>query len=94
MKIAALNTALNTGQNMHSKAEQLKRLKEQTDEFESFMIKQVLDTSMDSKNSEKLYGKDPGDRIYKAMQNDAFSKALAGDLGFSKMLYDFLKEKI
>jgi Rod binding domain-containing protein len=68
-----------------------KKLKEQTDQFEAFLLKKVLDISLKSEN--KLFGKDAGDKIYQSMYNDTFSKALSGDIGFSQMLFDFLKEQ-
>ncbi len=67
------------------------RLKEQTDQFEAFLLKKVLDLSL--KSEHRLFGKDAGDKIYQSMYNDTFSKALSGDIGFSQMLFDFLKEQ-
>lgn len=66
-------------------------LKEQTDAFEAFFLKQVLDVSLKTQNP--LFGKDASDEIYTSMYNDTMSKALSGGLGFSKLLYDFLKER-
>ena len=66
-------------------------LKEQTDAFEAFFLKQVLDISLKTQNS--LFGKDASDEIYSSMYNDTMSKALSGGMGFSKLLYDFLKER-
>ena len=68
-----------------------KKLKEQTDQFEAFLIKKVLDISLKTENP--LFGKDAGDKIYSSMYNDTFSKAISGDIGFSQMLFDFLKER-
>ena len=45
------------------------RLREQTDKFEAFFIKKVLDISL--KNDNKLFEKDAGDKIYNSMYNDA-----------------------
>ena len=67
------------------------KLKESTDAFEAFLIKQVLDISLKHENS--LFGKDAGDKIYNSMYNDAISKNLSGAFGFSKLLFDYLKEK-
>ena len=67
------------------------KLKEQTDKFEAFLLKKVLDISLKSEN--RLFGKDAGDKIYRSMYNDTFSQALSGDIGFSQMLFDFLKEQ-
>ena len=66
------------------------RLKEQTDKFEAFFIKKVLDISL--KNDNKLFEKDAGDKIYNSMYNDAMSDSLTGKFGFSEMLFNFLKE--
>lgn len=66
-------------------------LKEQTDAFEAFLVKEVLDIAL--KNENPLFPEDPGDKIYNSMYNDAMSRALSGGFGFSQMLYDFLKER-
>jgi len=65
-------------------------LKEQTDQFEAYFVKQILDISM--KNESGLLPKDAGDKIYKSMYNDTMSSALSGNLGLSQMLFEFLKE--
>lgn len=66
-------------------------LKEQTDAFEAFLIKNVLDISM--KNKASIFEKDASDNIYSSMYNDTMSKALSGGLGFSELLFNFLKER-
>ena len=66
------------------------KLKEQTDAFESFLLKQIFDISLKSENT--LFGKDPGDKIYQSMYNDTMSDALSGGLGFSELLFNYLKE--
>jgi len=66
------------------------KLREQTDAFEAFLLKQVLDISL--KNENKLFGKDPGDKIYQSMYNDTMSKSLSGGMGFSEILFNYLKE--
>ncbi len=65
-------------------------LKEQTDAFESVILKMLLDNAM--KNQEDLFStqKDPGDKIYKSMYREELAKASAGSFGFSQMLYDYL----
>jgi len=68
-----------------------KKLKEQTDNFESFMIKSILDISLKRENN--LFGKDAGDKIYNSMYNDTMSKALSGGMGYSQLLFNFLKEQ-
>jgi len=67
------------------------RLKEQTDAFEAFLLKKVLDISL--KNENPLFGKDAGDKIYSSMYNDTMGKALSGGFGFSELLFNFLKEQ-
>jgi len=69
-----------------------KKLKESTDAFEAFLVKQILDISIKPQNS--LFGKDAGDKIYNSMYNDTMSKALSGGFGFSKLLFDFLKDQV
>lgn len=66
-------------------------LREQTDAFEAFLVKEVLDIAL--KNENPLFPEDPGDKIYNSMYNDAMSKALSGGFGFSELLYNFLKER-
>ena len=68
-----------------------KKLKEQTDNFEAFMIKSILDISLKRENP--LFGKDAGDKIYNSMYNDTMSKALSGGMGYSELLFSFLKEQ-
>ena len=65
-------------------------LKEQTDQFEAYFVKQVLDIAM--KSDSGLFPKDAGDKIYKSMYNDTMGTALSGGLGLSQLLFDFLKE--
>jgi len=65
-------------------------LKEQTDQFEAIILKQLLDISMKDENT--LFGKDPGDKIYNSMYRDEISKMGAGSMGISQMLFDFLNE--
>ncbi|WP_321778901.1 rod-binding protein [Sulfurimonas sp.] len=69
------------------------KLKEQTDAFESIIIKMLMDNAM--KDEKNLFSEqnDPGDKIYKSMYRDELAKASAGSFGFSEMLYDFLSRK-
>lgn len=67
-------------------------LREQTDAFEAFMVKTVLDVSLQDKVS--VFEKDKAsDEIYSSMYNDTMSKALSGGMGFSELLFNFLKER-
>lgn len=61
-------------------------LKEQTDQFEAYFVKQVLDIM---KNESGLLPKDAGDKIYKSMYNDTLILALSGGLGLSQMIFEF-----
>lgn len=84
--------SLNKGDTRYkSEAEFDAALREQTDAFEAFLIKSVLDISL--KNKVSLFGKDASDEIYSSMYNDAISKALSGGMGFSDLLFNFLKER-
>jgi len=71
-----------------------KKLKEQTDAFESIIIKMLLDTSM--KDQKDLFSKanDPGEKIYKSMYREELSKKSAGSFGISELLFNYLSEKI
>ena len=68
-------------------------LREQTDAFESVILKMLMDNAM--KDEKNLFSSqnDPGDKIYKSMYREELSKASAGGFGFSQMLYDFLSQK-
>jgi len=70
-----------------------KALREQTDAFESIIVKMLLDNAM--KDEKNLFSSqnDPGDKIYKSMYREELSKASAGSFGFSQMLYDYLSQK-
>jgi Rod binding domain-containing protein len=69
-----------------------KLLREQTDKFEAFFLKQILDIAMDGDGDNKLFPKDAGDKIYQSMYNDTMSSALSGGLGISEMVFNYLKE--
>lgn len=73
------------------KTEEDALLKEQTDKFEAFFVKQVLDIAL--KNESSLFPKDPGDKIYQSMYNDTMSSEFSGSFGFSELLFNFLKEQ-
>ena len=68
-----------------------KVLREQTDAFESFFVKMVLDIAIKTENP--LFGKDAGDEIYGSMYRQTMSEALSGGFGFSDMIYDYLLER-
>ncbi|KEA46510.1 rod-binding protein [Campylobacter mucosalis] len=76
-----------------SVAQQDKLLKEQTDAFESFLVKQVLDIALKDDEKNSLFPKTAGSDIYKSMYNDTMSQSLGGNLGFSDLLFNFLKQR-
>ena len=66
------------------------KLKEQTDKFEALFIKQLLDVSLNADNS--MFPDVTGKEIYQSMYNDTMGKQFSGSFGFSKLLFDYLKE--
>lgn len=92
--------ALNSYNNLNAQkiksantASQDELLREQTDAFEAFLVKQVLDIALAEDEKNSLFPKAAGSDIYKSMYNDTMSQALSGNLGFSELLYDFLKQR-
>ena len=76
-----------------SQTDDLSKLKEKSDDFESMVIKQMLDISL--KESENpLFGKGTGSKIYSSMYHDALGKEMAGGFGYSELLFNFLKKNI
>ncbi len=69
------------------------KLREQTDAFESIILKMLMDNA--AKDEKNLFSQqnDPGDKIYKSMYREELAKASAGSFGFSQMLFDFLSRK-
>jgi len=67
------------------------KLKEKTDAFESVIVKQILDIALDEKYS--IFPDDAGKDIYKSMYTETLSNSVSGGFGYSKMLFDFLKER-
>jgi Rod binding domain-containing protein len=69
-----------------------KALREKTDQFESIIVKMMLDEAM--KDEKNIYAtNDPGDKIFKSMYRDELANASAGGFGFSQMLYENLSQK-
>jgi len=68
-------------------------LREQTDAFESVIVKMMLDNAMKDEKSIFSTQNDPGDKIYQSMYREELAKASAGGFGFSQMLYDYLSQK-
>ncbi|MCE3036581.1 Rod binding protein [Helicobacter sp. faydin-H20] len=67
------------------------KLKEQTDAFESLILKTLLDTALKFENP--LYPKEAGNEIYQSMYKDTLANSLSGSFGYSQLLFDFLKEQ-
>ena len=69
-----------------------KVLREKTDQFESIIVKMMLDEAM--KDEKNLFSSnDPGDKIFKSMYREELSNASAGGFGFSQMLFEHLTQK-
>lgn len=69
-----------------------KALREKTDQFESIIVKMMLDEAM--KDEKNLFSSnDPGDKIFKSMYREELSNASAGGFGFSQMLFEHLSQK-
>jgi flagellar protein FlgJ len=69
----------------------LQKLKTSCDNFESELLKHFLKDALKEDNS--LYPKSAGENIYKSMQTEQYAKSLSGDFGYSKLLFNYLKEK-
>jgi Rod binding domain-containing protein len=69
-----------------------KALRKQTDEFESIIVKMLLDNALKDEKTIFSSQNDPGDKIYKSMYREELSRASAGSFGFSQMLYDYLSQ--
>jgi len=91
----ALNTSIMAQQQVPSidKSSDKAKIREQTDAFESVILKMLMDNAM--KDQEDLFTsqKDPGDKSYKSMYREELAKASAGGFGFSQMLFDYLTQK-
>lgn len=92
MDKAMLATA-NQGVPKISGKENEEAIREKTDQFESLIVKMLLDNAMKDEKNIFSDAKDPGDRIYKSMYRDELAKASAGGFGFSQMLFEYLTQK-
>jgi Rod binding domain-containing protein len=63
-------------------------LKKLSDEFESLLLKTLLDVSLKKESS--LFPKQAGGDIYKSMYNTELSKQLSGHFGYSSMMFNYL----
>lgn len=94
---AAISQALfaNAASNVPTveKTQDEKILREKSDQFESIIIKMMLDNAMKDDDKGLFGSKDPGNRIFKSMYRDELSKASAGSFGFSDLLFNYLSEQ-
>ncbi len=74
-----------------TKTENLKKLKQSCDDFESEILNFFLKEGL--KKEDTLFPKSAGEDIYHSMQTQQLSKELSGEFGYSKLLFDYLKDK-
>ncbi|MDR1451796.1 MAG: rod-binding protein [Helicobacteraceae bacterium] len=67
-------------------------LKEQTDNFEALLLKQMLDIAMPAENP--LFGKSAGNEIYRSLYHETLASALSGGFGYSELLFNSLKDEV
>ena len=75
-----------------SNTKNLKKLKQVCDDFESELLNFYLKKALNSKN--ELFPESPGEKIYKSMYQEELSKTLSGNFGYSKLLFEYLKNKV
>jgi Rod binding domain-containing protein len=75
-----------------SKNENLKKLKQSCNDFESEILRFYLKSALKEDNS--LFPKSAGSGIYKSMYEQEVSKELSGGFGYSKLLFAYLKNKM
>lgn len=75
-----------------SNTKNLKKLKQVCDDFESEILNFYIKEALNSKN--ELFPESPGEKIYKSMYQEELSKTLSGNFGYSKLLFNYLKEKV
>nr|WP_052058102.1 rod-binding protein [Helicobacter jaachi] len=83
--------ALNIASKQSSEQKEDAKLREQTDNFESLLLKTMLELAI--KNDDTLYPKQPGSDIYHSMYIEQLSQSLSGSFGYSELLFNFLKEQ-
>ncbi|QKF72589.1 putative flagellar rod assembly protein FlgJ [Aliarcobacter faecis] len=66
-----------------------KKLREISNDFESFFINQIMDVSLRNTN---IAGEEAGSDIVKSMYIQAISDASSGTFGISDMLFEFLSK--
>ena len=75
-----------------SNTKNLKKLKQVCNDFESEILNFYIKEALNSKN--ELFPESPGEKIYKSMYQEELSKTLSGNFGYSKLLFNYLKEKV
>lgn len=63
------------------------KLKEVCDNFEAFFLQQMLDVSL---KDSTIAGEEAGSDIIKGMYTETLSSSIAGNMGISAILYDYL----
>ncbi|OCL82939.1 rod-binding protein [Arcobacter porcinus] len=67
-----------------------KKLREVSNDFESFFINQILSTSLESNST--VSGTGAGSDIIKSMYLESIANQSSGTFGISDMLYNFLSQ--
>lgn len=70
-------------------AQEDKKLREQTDNFEALFLQIMLKDAI--KNENPLYPKQPGSDIYHSMYIENLAQNLSGSFGYSELLFNYLK---
>ncbi|MEO1924044.1 MAG: rod-binding protein [Nautiliaceae bacterium] len=71
--------------------EKLKKLKQVCNDFESEVLNFFLKEALNPKSS--IFPQSPGEKIYRSMYQEALSKELSGNFGYSELLFNYLKDK-
>ncbi|WP_395003251.1 hypothetical protein [uncultured Helicobacter sp.] len=66
-----------------------KKLREQTDNFEALFLQIMLKDAI--KNENPLYPKQPGSDIYHSMYIENLASTLSGSFGYSELLFNYLR---
>ena len=66
-----------------------KKLREQTDNFEALFLQIMLKDAI--KNENPLYPKQPGSDIYHSMYIENLASSLSGSFGYSELLFNYLR---
>jgi len=86
-----MKTAL-IASHLHNKEDKYEKLKKVCDDFESEILNFYIKEALNSDNS--LFPKSPGEKIYESMYQEALSKELSGNFGYSELLFNYLKERV